>query len=183
MRRVSIVGNAGSGKSMLGRALASGLSVPYTELDSIFHQPGWQPLDREEFRARVAELVRADGWVMDGNYTAVRDLVWGRADTVIWLDLPRRTVMRGVFGRTLRRMLTREELWNGNRESLRNLFRRDPADSIIRWAWTQHHVYRNRYAELSRAPEWAHIRFVRVASRREARRLVEALGEGAADSV
>lgn len=182
MRRVSIVGNSGSGKSTLGRALASGLGVPYTELDSIFHQPGWQPLDRE-FRTRVAELVSADGWVVDGNYTAVRDLVWGRADTVIWLDLPRRTVMRGVVGRTRRRMLTREELWNGNRESLRNLFRRDPAESIIRWAWTQHHAYRTRYAALAEGPEWAHIRFVRVTSRREAGRLVDALGEGVTDGV
>ncbi|MGH3647388.1 MAG: adenylate kinase [Micromonosporaceae bacterium] len=181
MRRVAMVGNAGSGKTTLGRALAQRLGVTYTELDSIYHQPGWRPLEREEFRARVSDLVAADGWVVDGNYTAVRDLVWGRADTVVWFDLPRRTVMRAVIGRTLRRLVAGTELWNGNRESWRNLVRIDPRESIILWAWSQHRTYRTRYAELSQAPEWAHLRFVRLTSRPEPDRLLEALGEGITD--
>lgn len=83
-----MVGNSGSGKSTLGAALAARLGVPYVELDSIFHQPGWAELPRHEFRARVGALVGGDTWVIDGNYTAVRDLVWARADTVVWIDLP-----------------------------------------------------------------------------------------------
>src|ERR1700749_1481473 len=99
VRRVSVVGCSGSGKSTVGRRLARDLSVPYIELDSIFHQPGWVPLPRDEFRRRGA-----------------KPLVWDRADTVVWLDLPRRTVMRQVIWRTLRRVAFRAELWNGNRE-------------------------------------------------------------------
>lgn len=52
----------------------------------------------------------------------------------MWLDLPRRIVMRQVVGRTLRRIVRRELLWNGNRELLRNVWARDPERSIIRWA-------------------------------------------------
>ena len=118
MRRVSVVGNSGSGKSTLGRALAARLGVPFVELDAIHHLPGWQPIDVPEFRKTVGAIVDGDGWVIDGNYSAVRDLVWARADTVIWFDLPRRTVIRQVLWRTIRRGVTREELWNGNRERL-----------------------------------------------------------------
>ncbi len=82
----------------------------------------------------MVEAVAGDDWVVDGNYGAVRDLVWERADTVVWLDLPRRVVMRRVAIRTIRRALTREELWNGNREPLTNFYRWDPERNIIRWA-------------------------------------------------
>ncbi len=118
MRRVSVVGNSGSGKSTLARELALVLGVPYVELDSLFHQPGWVPLAEDEFRRVVGAAAAVDGWVMDGNYSAVRPIVWTRADTVVWLDLPRRTVMRQVVWRTVRRAVTRQELWNGNREPL-----------------------------------------------------------------
>jgi adenylate kinase family enzyme len=83
VHRVSVVGNSGSGKSTLAAALARHLDAPWIELDSIFHQPGWVPLPRDDFRARVETLAGGDNWVIDGNYTAVRDLVWARADTVV----------------------------------------------------------------------------------------------------
>ncbi|HET8657654.1 MAG TPA: hypothetical protein VFM55_01495 [Micromonosporaceae bacterium] len=114
MRRVAVVGNSGSGKTVLGRALAGQLAVPFVELDAIYHQPGWQTLPAPELRRRVEALVAGDGWVMDGNYSAVRDLVWARADTVVYFDLPRRVVMRQVILRTLGRLVTRAELWNGS---------------------------------------------------------------------
>ena len=172
MRRVAVVGNSGSGKTTLGRLLARDLAVPLIELDAIYHQPGWQALPVERFRQRVDAIVAGGGWVIDGNYGAVRDLVWARADTVIWFDLPRRTVMRRVVWRTLRRVVTRVELWNGNREPLTGLFRRSPEESIIRWAWTQHAKYRERYTVASTDPAYAHLTFIRIGSRADARRLL-----------
>jgi adenylate kinase family enzyme len=165
MRRVAVVGNAGAGKTMLGRQLAQALAVPFVELDAIYHQPGWQPLPREEFRARVADAVADDGWVVDGNYSAVRDVVWACADTVVWLDLPRRSVMRQIVLRTVRRLVTREHLWNGNRERLANLFHCSPEQSVIVWAWTQHAKYHHRYGQAAADPAHAHISFVRIGSR------------------
>jgi adenylate kinase family enzyme len=169
MRRVSVVGNSGSGKTTLGRELAAALGVPFLELDAVFHQPGWTELPREEFRAAVRQAVAGDGWVIDGSYSHVRDIVWDRADTVVWLDLPHWRVMRQVIGRTLRRGVTRQELWNGNRESLRNLLRRDPQQSIVVWAYTNHATYRDRYAVASADPAYAHLRFVRLRSPAEVR--------------
>lgn len=173
VRRVSVIGNAGSGKSALARALAARLGVPHVELDGIYHQPGWIPLAGEEFVRRVGAAAAGDGWVIDGNYSAVRPLIWARADTVIWLDPPRRVVMRRLIWRTIRRVISRTELWNGNREPWQNLVRRDPQTSIIAWAWHQHAVYQQRYAAAALDPAWAHLRFSRVTSRRDVRTLLD----------
>lgn len=172
MRRVSVVGNSGSGKSTLARLLAEHLGVPWVELDAIHHQPDWEPLPTDVFRDRVERITSAGGWVVDGNYSSVRDLVWARADTVVWLDLPRRTVMRQILWRTVRRATLRIELWNGNRERWGNVFSRDPDESVVAWAWQKHSAYRHQYAMAAADPANAHLRFVRVRSRGEARRLL-----------
>lgn len=176
MQRVSVVGNSGSGKSTLARALAARLGVAHVELDALVHLPGWEELPTEELRRQVTErLDGSDGWVIDGNYrNRVGDLVRARADTVVWLDLPRRTVMRQVVGRTLRRVVTRQELWNGNREPWSNLYSRDPMRNIVLWAWTNHAKYRRQYAaELAAHPELA---WVRLRSRRDVRRFLSPAG-------
>jgi adenylate kinase family enzyme len=167
MRKVSIVGCPGSGKTSVGRRLATRLDVPFVELDSIFHQPGWVDLERDEFRSRVGEVLDGDGWVVDGNYSAVQDVVWRAADTVVWLDLPRRVVMRRVTLRTVRRAVTREELWNGNREPLTNFYRLDPEHNIIRWAWVKYPAYVERYAAAAGDPANARLAFVRLRSQRQ----------------
>ena len=179
MQRVSVVGNSGSGKTTLARALGRAMGVPHLELDGIYHQPNWEPLDRDEFRRRVGEFIAAGRWVIDGNYSAVRDLVWARADTVVWLDLPRRRVMRQLLWRTIRRGALRRELWNGNREQLASLFKADPQESIVRWAWTRHHAYRERYLTASRDPANAHLTFVRVRSSRDTAALLRRAQEQA----
>jgi adenylate kinase family enzyme len=169
VRRISIVGPSGSGKSTVGRALADRLGVPFIELDAIHHLSGWTPIDPEEFRHRLGEITSQPRWVIDGNYGAVvRDgPVWERADTVVWLDLPRPLVMRQVIRRTLGRAVRREELWNGNRERWSNLFRWDPDQSIIRWAWTTHRLVRDRYEARSTDRRHGHLTFVRLRTRGE----------------
>jgi adenylate kinase family enzyme len=165
VRRVSVVGNSGSGKSTLARELAASLGVPHVELDSVFHQPGWEPLPEDEFQRLVTARAGEDGWVIDGNYSVVRPIVWARADTVVWLDLPKRTVMRQVAWRTLRRAVTQQELWNGNREPLINFLTWVPEKSIISWAWHNHAKYRTRYGTAAVDPANAHLTFIRLTSR------------------
>ena len=112
-------GTRAPGKSTVGRALAAALAVPYIEVDALYHLPGWQELPADELVAAIDSRTSAGGWVVDGNYSDALDLVWSRADTVVWLDLPRHLVMRQIVRRTTRRVVRREELWNGNRERLR----------------------------------------------------------------
>jgi adenylate kinase family enzyme len=172
VRRVSMVGVSGSGKSTLGRNLAARLGVPYTELDAIHHQPDWAPLPHDQFRLRVTAIAAGDGWIIDGNYSAVLPLIWERADTVIWLDPPRRTVMRRLVWRSVRRVTGRTELWNGNRERWRNLLTWDQEESVISWAWRHYPIYRDRYTAATRDPAYSHLTFTRVTTRAEKRQLL-----------
>ena len=184
VRRVSVVGTSGSGKSRLARELAVIVDVPHLELDAVHHQPGWEPLPTDEFRRVVATRAAGACWVIDGNYGRVRDLVWARADTVVWLDLPKHTVMRQVVWRTLRRVALRRELWNGNRERWRNFLTWNPEQSVISWAWHKHATDHATYAAAATDPANAQLRFIRLASRRDvARFLAEARAEAGAAEV
>ena len=173
MQRISVVGNSGSGKTTVAKAIADVLGVPHLELDGVFHQPDWRPLDSEEFRRVVSEFTAAESWVVDGNYSGVRDIVWGRADTVVWVDPPRHRVMRQLLARTMRRMATRTVLWNGNRERWIYLF--NPEESILLYAWTSHRRLRARFQTAQADPENAHLCFVRLRTPAETAALVRDL--------
>lgn len=151
VKRVAVIGTAsGCGKTTFGRALAAILGASFVELDAIHWQAGWTPLDAADLRRRVEPLLEQDAWVVDGAYRGkLGDLVLERADTVVWLDLPRRVWLPRLVLRTLRRALTREELWNGNRESLWGAV--SHADSLVRYALANDRRRRHRYpAELGR---------------------------------
>jgi adenylate kinase family enzyme len=178
VQRISVIGTSGSGKSRMARSLAAALGAEFLELDSVYHQADWAPLEATEFRDRVAAAAAGERWVIDGGYSAVRDIVWARADTVVWLDLPKRTVMRRLIWRTLRRVAGRTELWNGNRERWRNLFTWDKEESVIAWAWQTHASRRERYAGLLADPANARLRFVRLTSPGAVRRFLRSTDPG-----
>lgn len=167
LRRVAVVGTSCAGKTTLAAALAARLQVRHIELDALHWGPEWTPVPHGAFRQAVAAATAADRWVCDGNYGMVRDLVWRRATTVVWLDYGFPTVLlRGVY-RTVRRALLREQLYSGNRESLtRAFFRRD---SILLWVMTSHWRHRRRYPALFGQEAFAHLQVVRFKSPRMAR--------------
>lgn len=167
MKRIVIVGTAGSGKTTLARQLGVLLDIPAVELDALHWEANWTPASLPVLRERADMALRGEAWVVDGNYSSVRDLTWGRADTVIWLDYSLWVVMTRVTWRTFTRILTRETLWNGNRERLSNgVFTRD---SILLWALQTHQKNRLRYRELTRQPEYAHLTIVHHRSPRATR--------------
>jgi adenylate kinase family enzyme len=141
LSRVVVQGASGSGKTTLAVAIASALDVAHLELDGLYQQPDWTPLELEEFRARVQAFVAQPRWVVDGNYSHVRDILWPLATTIVLIDLPRRVVMTRVIKRTILRIVKRERLWNDNRESWRNALSRDPTRNIILWSWNSHARY------------------------------------------
>jgi adenylate kinase family enzyme len=136
---------------MLAAAIAARLGVAHTELDGLFHQPAWTEHPTEEFRVEVAEVVDAPGWVVDGNYRQVRDLVWARTQVIVVIDLPRWRVIAQLVRRTVIRGATGTELWNGNKESLRNLVSTDADRNVVLWSWRTHHLFHDEVPAEARA--------------------------------
>jgi adenylate kinase family enzyme len=124
VRKIAVISSAsGNGKTTMGRALALRLGVPFVELDSLVHGPNWTETSDAELRALVEPIVRSDAWVIDGTYwRKIGPLVLDAADTVVWLDLPLHVWFPRLLRRTYRRWRRHEELWNENRETLRNAF-------------------------------------------------------------
>jgi adenylate kinase family enzyme len=173
VRRVSVIGGSCTGKTTLSRELAEALGVPHIELDALHHDAGWQEAPAEVLQARVDAALAAapDGWVADGNYHGkLGTSVLERADTVVFLDMPFGLTLRRVLWRTGSRIVRREELWNGNRESLRLALSRD---SIVWWVMTQHGKYREKWPP--RYEALPHLDVVRLRSPREVHELVQSI--------
>ena len=134
--RIVVSGTTGTGKSTLAAELARRLRLPCVELDALHFLPGWTPVEPALFRRTVDAATAGEGWVVAGNYSVVRDLTWGRADTIVWLDYPFGFTARRLLRRTLRRALTQELLWGTNRESFRQSF--FTRDSILLWFLKTH---------------------------------------------
>jgi adenylate kinase family enzyme len=173
--RIVVVGTSGAGKTTLARRIAALLELPHIELDAINWQPGWRDLTRhdpEEFVRRVNEAIRAEAWVLDGNYGPVRDRVWLRATHLVWLDYQRPVIMARVISRTLFRAVLRTELWAGNRERWRQLLR---PSHPIRWAWSTWERRRRETAERLAQSECAHLVVFRLRRPSEVTRAIEFL--------
>ncbi|MBD2463342.1 adenylate kinase [Oscillatoria sp. FACHB-1407] len=161
-QRIVVVGCSGSGKTTTARHIAKLLHIPHVELDALHWEPNWTEAPLDVFQARITKALSGDRWVVDGNYSKVRDLVWSRADTIVWLDYPLGLVMWQLLKRTLQRSWRQEVLWNGNRENWQlSFFSRD---SILLWALRTFRKHRRTYAALSQDPIFAHLKFVRLRS-------------------
>jgi adenylate kinase family enzyme len=177
--RIVVVGTSGSGKTTTARRIAQILNIPHVELDALHWEPHWIEADLAIFRQRADEATRGESWTLDGNYSKVRDIVWPRATTILWLDYSFPLVMWRIITRTLRRSLTREQLWNGNRETVRGaVFGRD---SIILWSLTTYHRRRREYPELFARPEHSHLTVIRQRSPKETERWLAELATKSRD--
>jgi hypothetical protein len=170
------VGSTGSGKTMFARALAGILDVPCVELDALNWEANWAMASEAVFRARVEAATRAEAWVVDGNYggRGAREIVWGRADTVVWLDYPLWLILARLTRRNLARIRGGEEIWpgTGNRETIRNSF--FSRDSLYVWAFTTYRRRNRLLPELLARPEYAHLAVHRFTGPADASRWLEA---------
>ena len=172
MDRINVIGTSCSGKSTLARTLARRLELPCVELDALFWGPDWTPVPHETFRARVEAAAAGERWVIDGSYSPIRPITWGRADTVVWLDYPMPLVLARWARRTMTRIRSHEEFWpgTGNRESVPNALRRG---GLLWWILRTHRPRRRRtLAALAERPD---LNVVRLRSPRAAERWLTSL--------
>lgn len=153
-QKIIVGGTSGSGKSTLAREIAVRWRLPYVEVDSLYHGPGWTV--RPEYREELQAFITRPGWVVE--WQGLRAALAREADTLVWLDYPVWFVMYRVGKRTLRRAISREVLWAGNVEPpLWTIF--SEREHIVRWAWnTRNRVRRDALRLLA---DGTHLQVVR----------------------
>ncbi len=160
MKRIAVVGVTGSGKTTLAEQVATKRNIPHVELDSIFWGPNWiKPASFDLFREQVANALLGEVWVTCGNYSSAREVVWTRADTLIWLDYDLSLVMLRLFRRSVRRIIRHQVLWNDNRETWRAQFL--SRDSLFLLAYKTLPSQRQEYPRLFRRAEYSHLQVLR----------------------
>lgn len=172
--RISVIGTSGSGKTTVSSEISGRLNIKHIELDAIHWRPGWKGTPIKEFRDLADEATKGESWVVDGNYSRVRDIVWRKAEIVVWLDLPFKTVFWRTFLRTVKRILTREKLWNNNVEGFDALF---GPDSMPLWVMKTYWRRKKEYPVLLSKLEYSHLQVIRLKSIREVRDWLESLCE------
>ncbi|MFC1959564.1 AAA family ATPase [Chloroflexota bacterium] len=163
MKRIIIGGATCSGKTTLASNLAHRLGYPHVEMDALFWEADWQEAPPDIFRERVSQALDGATWITDGNYSSVRDLVWGRADTLVWLDYRLVVIMPRLFKRTLARIITQEKLWGKTQDSWRHQLGRG---SIFLLLLKSHPRHRRTYSALLQDPVYAHLNAIQLRSPR-----------------
>jgi adenylate kinase family enzyme len=159
-KKIVVVGTTSSGKSTLASQLAEKIGADYIELDALHWEPNWVEAPDEVFRMRVETATRSKAWVVAGNYSVVRDVIWPRAETIIWLDYPFRIVFWRLFTRTIRRSFFQEELWNGNRENFWTHLKLWSDESLFHWLFKTYWRRKREYPMLFGSPENSHLKII-----------------------
>ena len=151
-RRFVVIGVPGSGKTIFSRSLARALGSEHIDLDTLCWGPEWTRLP--DFRSQVEKVVPRDSWVIDGNHVAVRDLVWPRAQAVVWLDY----ALPVVFLRGLERSIHRVSSGDGRFQPTRwmSLLRGGP-EGVPWWIIRTYRSRRREYRRLLSAPHHSHL--------------------------
>lgn len=174
-KRIIIVGTTSSGKSTLAEQLANIFEYDFIELDAFHWEPNWQEAPLEVFRERVDKATNSPGWVVAGNYQKVRNIIWKKAEIVIWLDYPLAIVFWQLTRRTFKRWWTQELLWGTNRENLWTHFKLWSEKSLFHWLFKTYWRRKREYPVLFSLPEHHHLEIIHFKHPRETETWLEKL--------
>jgi adenylate kinase family enzyme len=160
-KRVIVVGVTSAGKSTLAENLAKHFGYKFIELDALHWEPNWQEAPPEVFRARVSKAIDGDCWIVAGNYRQVRDLIWPKAEVIIWLDYPFLNVLWQLTRRTFRRWWAQELLWGTNREPFWKHFKLWSKESLFNWLFKTYWRRKREFPLVLSRPEHLHLKLMR----------------------
>ncbi|HET7145489.1 MAG TPA: AAA family ATPase [Anaerolineales bacterium] len=167
-KRIIVIGSTSSGKSTLANRLAEKISADFIELDSLHWEPNWVEAPDELFRERIEKATSSQVWVVAGNYHVVRDIIWPRAEAIIWLDYPFHIVFWRLLTRTIRRVVTREKLFSGNVENGWMHLKLWSQESLFHWLFKTYWRRKREYPMLFALPENTHLQVIHFKQPKEA---------------
>lgn len=176
-KRIVVIGTTSSGKSTLAERIAKRFNLSFIELDALHWEPNWREAPVEVFRERVSSAVQAPAWIVAGNYHVVRDLVWPKAEAVIWLDYPFFVILGQLLQRTFKRWWTRELLWGTNRDTFWIHFKLWSKESLIHWLLTTYWRRKRETPMLLTLPDHKHLEVIHLKHPQETERWLESLAD------
>ena len=159
-KRIVIVGTTSSGKSTLAEQLADKLGYDFIELDALHWEPNWTEAPLDVFTERVKKAMQAEKWIVAGNYSKVRPLIWSRAEAVIWLDYSLWRIFWQLTRRTFTRWWKHEHLWGTNYENLWMHFKLWSDESLFHWLFKTYWRRKREYPMLLGLPEHRHLNLI-----------------------
>jgi len=166
MKRIVIGGSIGAGKSSLAKRLSEKLHIEHIELDSLYWLPGWKVRPVQELKKLAVQVAQKETWVVCGNFSVLRPIIWAKVDTVVWLDYPFLRCFWQAFKRSIKNIINQKTCCNGNQETFRRLL--FSKNSILWWCITTYRKRNKKYERLMHDPMYKHINFVRLKSHKEA---------------
>jgi adenylate kinase family enzyme len=163
--RIIIIGTSCSGKSTLAKHLKKKLGIPHIEMDHLYWAPDWRPVPLEDFQQKVAMSVKSESWIVNGNYSAVRDFIWPKATHVIWLDFPFYVVFGRAIKRVIRHLFHKTSFCNGNYETFSRVFL--SKDSILLWVIMTYWRRKRSFMALLKKPEYRPLKVIHLRSPKE----------------
>lgn len=163
--RIVIIGTSCSGKSTLAKHLKNKMHIPHVEVDNLYWTPGWEPISVENFRHNVSRNLESESWIIDGNYSSVRDLIWPKATEIIWLDYPFYLVFWCAIKRAAHHLIHKTAFCNGNYETFCRTFL--SRDSILLWVIKTYWRRKKSFAALLKKPEYHHLKVTHLRSPKE----------------
>ena len=159
--RIVVVGVTSSGKSTLAEQLSRLFDLRFIELDALHWEPNWQAAPLDVFRRRVEAATEVERWIVAGNYHVVRDLIWPKAEAILWLDYSLWRVLWQLTQRNFKRWWTQELLWGTNREPLWTHFKFWSQESLYHWLFKTYWRRKREYPMLLSQPEHRHLVLLR----------------------
>jgi len=173
MKRVVVIGTTGSGKSTFARQLAQKIQADWISLDQLSWMPDWQQRSRPEYQILLSEQLEKEAWVVDGNTRESREMLWGMADTVVWLNYSFWVNFNRLFFRTMQRIIRREEVFPGCVETFHSQFLK--SDSILVWFFRTFWKRRRMYGEALNSQHYPHLQILIFKHPRQARQFLVSL--------
>ena len=174
-KRIVVVGTTSSGKSTLAESLADKFDYDFIELDALHWEPNWQGASEDEFHERVDKATQAGKWVVAGNYSRVRPLIWSRAEAVIWLDYSLWRIFWQLTRRTFTRWWRHELLWGTNYENLRTHLKIWSEGSLFHWLFKTYWRRKREYSTLLAMPEYQHLNLIHFKHPKETSEWIKSL--------